>query len=196
MFKLNFDLFYELNHGSVVSVTHSNDRLGIDSTSFYRVRNSTLEVKYVDHTNDKIYERLADVMAKEGMPAPADWALLKNREIDRIKVDEHVSTWTLSHDRLEVLTICELAQVPCGPIYAIDEIFEDPQYAARGNILKVHDDRVGELSIPNLVPRLSDTPGSVNWLGPRLGQHNDEIFKTELGMTVEEIERLKAKGVV
>jgi succinyl-CoA:(S)-malate CoA-transferase subunit B len=55
---------------------------------------------------------------------------------------------------------------------------------------------VGELSIPNLVPRLSDTPGSVNWLGPRLGQHNDEIFKTELGMTVEEIERLKAKGVV
>jgi|688.fasta_scaffold1766244_2 hypothetical protein len=56
MFKLNFDLFYELNHGSVVSVTHSNDRLGIDSTSFYRVRNSTLEVKYVDHTNDKIYD--------------------------------------------------------------------------------------------------------------------------------------------
>ena len=147
-------------------------------------------------TNDKIYERLADVMAKEGMPAPADWALLKNREIDRTKVDEHVSAWTLSHDRLEVLTICEIAQVPCGPIYAIDEIFQDPQYAARGNILKVQDDRVGELSIPNLVPRLSDTPGSIKWLGPRLGEHNDEIFKTELGMTVEEIERLKAKGVV
>ena len=147
-------------------------------------------------TNDKIYERLADVMAKEGMPAPANWALLKNREIDRTKVDEHVAAWTLRHDRAAVLTICELAQVPCGPIYAIDEIFEDPQYEARGNILKVHDDRVGELSIPNLVPRLSDTPGSVKWLGPRLGQHNDEIFKTELGMSVEEIERLKAKGVV
>ena len=82
------------------------------------------------------------------------------------------------------------------PNLRIDEIFEDPQYAARGNILKVHDDRVGELSIPNLVPRLSDTPGSVNWLGPRLGEHNDEIFKTQLGMAIEDIERLKAKGVI
>lgn len=147
-------------------------------------------------TNDKIYERLADVMAKEGMPAPSNWAILKNREIDRTKVDEHVAAWTLCHDRAEVLSICELAQVPCGPIYAIDEIFEDPQFAARGNILKVQDDRVGELSIPNLVPRLSDTPGRVNWLGPRLGEHNEEIFKTELGMTVQEIEKLKVKGVV
>ena len=56
MFKLNFDLFYELNHGSVVSITHLNDRLGIETTSFYRVRNSNLEIKYVDHTNDKIYD--------------------------------------------------------------------------------------------------------------------------------------------
>jgi len=56
MFKLNFDLFYELNHGSVVSITHSNDRLGIETTSFYRVKNSNLEIKYVDHTNDKIYD--------------------------------------------------------------------------------------------------------------------------------------------
>jgi crotonobetainyl-CoA:carnitine CoA-transferase CaiB-like acyl-CoA transferase len=147
-------------------------------------------------TSDKIYERLADVMAKEGMPAPADWALLKNRERDRPQVDEHVSAWTLRHDRAAVLNICEQAQVPCGPIYSIDEIFEDPHYAARGNILKIQDDRVGELPIPNLVPRLSDTPGSVNWLGPRLGEHNDEIFKTVLGLSDEEIQRLTAEGVV
>ena len=147
-------------------------------------------------TNDKIYERLADVMAKEGMPAPEDWALLKNRERDRPKVDEHVTAWTNRHDRAEVLRICEQAQVPCGPIYSIDEIFEDPQYAHRGNIVKMQDDRVGELPIPNLVPRLSDTPGSVKWLGPRLGEHNDEILKGVLGLSDEEIKRLAAIGVV
>lgn len=147
-------------------------------------------------TNDKIYERLAEVMAKDGMPAPEDWALLKNRERDRAKVDAHVTAWTSSHDRADVLRICEQAQVPCGPIYSIDEIFEDPQYTARGNILKMQDDRVGDVSIPNLVPRLSDTPGRVNSLGPRLGEHNDEIYKTLLGLTDDDLRRLAAAGVV
>jgi crotonobetainyl-CoA:carnitine CoA-transferase CaiB-like acyl-CoA transferase len=147
-------------------------------------------------TNDKIYERLAVAMAKGGMPAPENWAILKNREAERQQVDEHVGAWTARHDRAELLRICEEAQIPCGPIYSIDEIFEDPQYAARGNILKMQDDRVGELPIPNLVPRLSDTPGSVNWLGPRLGEHNDEIFKGLLGLTEDDLRRLAAEGVV
>src|SRR4051812_30697962 len=147
-------------------------------------------------TNDKIYQRLAVAMGEPHMAQPENWGTLKNRERDRQQVDEHVGAWTASHDRAELLRICEQAQVPCGPIYAIDEIFEDPQYAARGNILKMQDDRVGELPIPNLVPRLSDTPGSVNWLGPRLGEHNDEVFKGLLGLTDEDLSRLSSEGVI
>jgi hypothetical protein len=56
MFKINFDLFYELNHGSTVSITHKNDRLGINSTSYYRMTNNFLEIKYVDHAKDKVYD--------------------------------------------------------------------------------------------------------------------------------------------
>ena len=64
------------------------------------------------------------------------------------------------------MRLCEASQVPCGPVYAIDEIFEDPHYAARENILRVNDPRMGTLAIPNLVPKMSATPGKVNWLGP------------------------------
>jgi crotonobetainyl-CoA:carnitine CoA-transferase CaiB-like acyl-CoA transferase len=147
-------------------------------------------------TSDKIYQRLAVAMGEPELAQPDTWGPLKNRERDRQQVDEHVGAWTARHDRAELLRICEEAQVPCGPIYAIDEIFEDPQYAARGNILKMQDDRVGELPIPNLVPRLSDTPGSVNWLGPRLGEHNDEVFKGLLGLTDEDLTRLSSEGVI
>ena len=45
---------------------------------------------------------------------------------------------------------CERAQVPCGPVYSIDEIFEDPHYAARGNILRMQDPRAGNLAVPNV----------------------------------------------
>jgi succinyl-CoA:(S)-malate CoA-transferase subunit B len=107
-----------------------------------------------------------------------------------------VATWTSRHDRAELLRICEQAQVPCGPIYSIDEIFEDPQYAARGNILTMHDERVGALPIPNLVPRLSDTPGEVRTLGPRLGEHNAEVYEGLLGLGAEELRRLADEGVI
>ena len=52
------------------------------------------------------------------------------------------------------MKLCEASQVPCGPVYAIDEIFEDPHYAARENILRVEDPRVGTLAVPNLVPKV------------------------------------------
>jgi crotonobetainyl-CoA:carnitine CoA-transferase CaiB-like acyl-CoA transferase len=147
-------------------------------------------------TNDKIYQRLAVAMGEPHMAEPENWGTLANRERDRAKVDAHVGEWTAKHDRAELLRICEAAQVPCGPIYSIDEIFEDPQYQSRGNILHMQDERVGELPIPNLVPRLSDTPGSVKWLGPKLGEHNDEVFKGMLGLTDADIERLASEGVI
>ncbi len=147
-------------------------------------------------TNDKIYARLAVAMGEPEKADPKGWGTLANRERDREKVDAHVGDWTSKHDRAELLRICEEHQVPCGPIYSIDEIFEDPQYQARGNILKMQDERVGELPIPNLVPRLSDTPGSVKWLGPKLGEHNDEVFKGLLGLTDDDLRRLAAEGVI
>jgi crotonobetainyl-CoA:carnitine CoA-transferase CaiB-like acyl-CoA transferase len=60
----------------------------------------------------------------------------------------------------------------------------------------MHDERVGELPIPNLVPRLSDTPGRVNWLGPRLGEHNAEVYQALLGLSDEELRRLADEGVI
>jgi crotonobetainyl-CoA:carnitine CoA-transferase CaiB-like acyl-CoA transferase len=147
-------------------------------------------------TNDKIYARLAVAMGQPELAQPESWGTLANRERDREQVDAHVGEWTAKHDRAELLRICEENQVPCGPIYSIDEIFEDPQYEARGNILKMQDERVGELPIPNLVPRLSDTPGSVKWLGPKLGEHNDEVFKGLLGLTDDDLRRLAGEGVI
>ena len=124
------------------------------------------------------------------------WGRLSAREADRAEVDATVAEWTASFDRADLMRICESSQVPCGPVYAIDEIFEDPHYAARGNILRMVDPRVGELAVPNLVPRLSDTPGAVKWLGPALGAHNDEIYRGLLGLDDAALARLRASGVI
>jgi crotonobetainyl-CoA:carnitine CoA-transferase CaiB-like acyl-CoA transferase len=147
-------------------------------------------------TSDKIYARLAVTMGEPELAGDDRWGKITARERDRADVDAHVSAWTSQFDRDELLKRCENAQVPCGPVYAIDEIFEDPQYKARENIKRMIDDRVGELSIPNVVPRLSDTPGGIEWLGPRLGEHNASIYGELLGMSAERIATLSREGVI
>jgi crotonobetainyl-CoA:carnitine CoA-transferase CaiB-like acyl-CoA transferase len=147
-------------------------------------------------TNDKIFARLAGAMGAPELADRSKWGTLAGREKDRAAVDEYVGAWTARLECKDALRICADAQVPCGPLYSIDQIFEDPQYAARENILKVFDERVGELAIPNLVPRLTGTPGSVNWLGPKLGSHNDEVYGKLLGLTADEMQALQANDVI
>jgi len=147
-------------------------------------------------TNDKIFARLAEAMERPNLADSSNWGSLAARERDRAVVDETVSAWTARFDRADLLKLCEASQVPCGPVYSIDEIFEDPQYAARENILRVDDPRAGVLAVPNLVPRMSATPGRVNWLGPELGAHNDEIYRGLLGLDDGELQRLKDAAVI
>lgn len=147
-------------------------------------------------TNDKIFARLAEAMERPELAEESRWGRLAGREAERAVVDETVAAWTVRFDRDELLHRCEQAQVPCGPVYAIDEIFEDPHYAARQNILHMADPRMGDLAVPNLIPKLSDTPGAVKWLGPALGAHNNEIYRGLLGLDETELDRLRKTGVI
>jgi crotonobetainyl-CoA:carnitine CoA-transferase CaiB-like acyl-CoA transferase len=75
---------------------------------------------------------------------------------------------------------------------AIDDIFADPQYAARGNLQRVQDPRVGELVVPAAVPRLSKTPPLLRHLGGALGAHTQEVLGELLGLDAEALARLRA----
>ncbi|ARP88293.1 CaiB/BaiF CoA transferase family protein [Bordetella genomosp. 9] len=147
-------------------------------------------------TSDKIFERLAHAMGVPEVAGTGKWGTIAQREAERAQVDEYVGAWSSQYTRDEVLRRCEEHQVPCGPVYAIDEIFEDPQYAARGNIVRFQDARVGEYAVPNVVPRLTDTPGGIDRLGPALGEHNDEVYRERLGLSPERIEALAKAGVI
>ncbi|MDR5815105.1 CoA transferase [Caballeronia sp. LZ033] len=147
-------------------------------------------------TSDKIFARLAEAMGTPELAGEGKWGHISGRERDRADVDRTVGEWTAQFTRDEVLARCEQFQVPCGPVYGIDEIFEDPQYAARENIKTMQDARIGELAVPNVVPRLSATPGGIDWLGPDLGQHNDDIYRGLLGLDTEQLATLREEGAI
>ena len=112
------------------------------------------------------------------------------------EVDGIVSNWIGRHDLNVVLDEFEKAEAAIGPAYSIDQIFEDPQYQARGDIVDIADEDLGTLKMTNAFPFMSETPAEVRHAGARKGQHNDEILGDELGLTADEIAKLKDDGVL
>jgi succinyl-CoA:(S)-malate CoA-transferase subunit B len=147
-------------------------------------------------TNDKIFARLAKLMGCPEVAGEGVYGTIEKRERHRASVDDLVAEWTSQYDQAEVLRLCDEGQVPCGPVAAIDELFHNPQYAARENILYFKDERIGELAIPNVVPKLTATPGAVEWLGQSIGACNREIYQNELGLDDAELDRLRNAGVI
>ena len=147
-------------------------------------------------TNDKIFARMAGLMGCPELAGDGIYGTIAKREKQRAVVDGLVTAWAQEHTQQEAVSLCDKAEVPCGIVASVDEIFRDPHYAARGNIARVSDPRAGELAVPNVVPRLTGTPGGIDTLGPALGQHNAEVYGRLLGMTADDLRTLEGEGVI
>jgi crotonobetainyl-CoA:carnitine CoA-transferase CaiB-like acyl-CoA transferase len=107
----------------------------------------------------------------------------------------------IAREAIAGLTLDELRsrlhahEVGFSPIYDAADVFADPHFIARDAIVSVADDELGDIRMQCVVPRFSETPVSVRRAGPSLGQHNDEAFAA-LGLTAQEIERLRAAGTI
>ena len=88
------------------------------------------------------------------------------------------------------------AGVPVSPIYSIADIFADPHYQARGDIIAPEDPEIGPVPMPSVIPRFSRTPGSVRFVGPSLGEHNQHIYVGLLGLSEADLVSLAAEGVI
>ena len=146
-------------------------------------------------TNDKMFARLCRAMARPDLAErfPTTAQRLRDRGI----VDGEVAAWTRDHPRAEILERCVSHDVPVGPINSIADIFSDPQFAARENIIhRLADGVAGRVAVPNVMPRLSATPGRVDHLGPRLGEANGDVYGTLLGLTAEECSALQQRGII
>ncbi|KTT14080.1 carnitine dehydratase [Pseudomonas oryzihabitans] len=145
--------------------------------------------------SDPIYVRLMQAIGRPDLAERPDLAQNDGRARHSELIDEAIAAWTGSHGIDEVLAMLERAEVPAGRIYSVADIVADPHYQARDMLLDTTLPDGATLKMPGIVPKLSATPGQVNWQGPTLGQHTDGLL-TELGLSEADIQRLKDAGVV
>jgi crotonobetainyl-CoA:carnitine CoA-transferase CaiB-like acyl-CoA transferase len=146
-------------------------------------------------TSDQMFVRLAETMEQPELASTERYGPQRLRLAAREEVNKIVANWVASFDCRTVLARCADGGVPASLIFSIADIFEDPQYRARGNI-RMTESRIGELAVPEVVPRLSGTPGEIRWLGEGLGAQNVEIFGELLGLDRDDIGALREQGVI
>ena len=107
-----------------------------------------------------------------------------------------VEKWTRSFSREDLIRICTDSDVPAGAINSISDIFHDPHFKERQVMANITVPNLGEITVPNVIPGLSDSPGAIDSLGPDLGQDNYSIYNQELGFSEEDLKGLKNIGVI
>ena len=147
-------------------------------------------------TNDKMFSRLTVAMGQPDLATAGQYQTVESRIADENEVNRIVQAWTGAHAQADIQHACNVGEVPCGAILSIEEILQDPQYAARKTLTDMMVEGVGELPFPSPLPRLSETPGQLNTLGPKLGEANADIYGDLLGLSEQDLKTLKEKGVI
>ena len=145
---------------------------------------------------DSIFRRMAEGMGQPELAEDPRFADHTARGENQAELDAVIEAWSLTKTSEEVDALMTEHKVPHGKIFRAPEMLEDAQFKARESIVKVMHPQYGEVAMQNAFPRLSDTPGLVRWVGPELGQHTDEILKSVLGKTDEEIAALRTADVI
>ncbi|MER9159319.1 CoA transferase [Mesorhizobium sp. M0778] len=127
-------------------------------------------------SSDKIFLRLAQLIGRADLATSETFETGPKRIKGRAVINDAVAQWVGSIPSAEVIRLCNEAGVPCGPILNIAQIFQDPQYAARGNIERIQDERVGSLAVPRGLPGMSETPPVLRHLGRSLGADTDAVL--------------------
>ena len=174
----------ERSGGALPGIAPSNTYLTADGAYVVIAGNS-----------DPIYKRLMHTIGRADLAEAPEFAHNDGRAAKSGLLDAAITHWTSSQPIDQVLSALQAAEVPAGRIYSVADIVSDPHYQARDMLLNAELPGGVSVKMPGIVPKLSETPGAVNWQGPTLGQHTDDIL-AGLGLTDADIQRLKTSGVV
>ena len=181
------------------------DRLGVvRSREGNRLANSapldnypTADGKYVCIVagSDANFSRLCRAMARPELAEDPRFARLVDRAERNDEINGVVADWTRSHTALDIEEACVACDVPVATAYTAADMFTDPHFAARDDLVSVDDPVVGPMRQQAPYPRFVGEPSPAPSGAPRLGEHTDEVLSTLLGLEASELATLRDRGI-
>jgi formyl-CoA transferase len=145
---------------------------------------------------DTVFARLCEAMGRSELAEDERFDSHASRGANQAELDTLIAEWAAQMEAAPLLKLLHESGVPAGETYRAPEMLNDPHFAAREAIITVDHPDLGEFPMQNVVPKLSDTPGAVRWVGPKLGEHTDEVMQDLVGLSTEELASLRTAGVI
>jgi crotonobetainyl-CoA:carnitine CoA-transferase CaiB-like acyl-CoA transferase len=166
---------------------------GVAPSNAYPCRDGSI---IIGANQNSVWARMAEAMGRPELATDPRYATHGARGERQAELDDLISAWTAERTAAEVLALMEEHGVPAGKIYKAPDMLEDPHFAARDALVHVPHPDYARLVMQNVFPRLSATPGAIQWPGQPMGAFNEEIYGELLGMSSAEQARLAEAGVI
>ena len=151
---------------------------------------------HITAMGEAVFKRLAAAMQQPQLTADPRFQDSRSRSEHHEAIDALIADWTSSLDLAVVESILESAGVPATRIFTMKDIFSDPHFAARGMLAEVPDEQLGKVTMAGVVPKLSETPGTLRMSGGVIGRDTRRILAEVAGLSEEELNRLTENGVI
>jgi len=148
-------------------------------------------------STENMFKRLVAAIGKPELVNDARFKTNELRVENRNDLDEYLNSVFSSHTLDELSELMNENGVAYGKVNSVVDILNDPHIKERGDLIKVYDAELGrDITMQGITPRFSKTPGSVKWVGPALGAHNEEIYGSLLEVGSNELQTLEDKGII
>ena len=141
------------------------------------------------------WEPIAKLIGRPELVDDPEWSTPGARLSKLDKMFQLIEEWSIRQDKWDVLAQLNDHNIPCGPILSTKEIIEDDSLVDNGMVVRVDHPERGEFITVGCPIKLSDSPVDVE-RSPLLGEHNGDVYTTELGVAGTELDELKANGVI
>jgi formyl-CoA transferase len=141
-------------------------------------------------------ERLFREMGRPELIEDPRFRTNRDRVANVEALDEIVSAWVGERTQAECIEQLVNAEVAVAPVADFKQLAEDPHLVARRTLVAIEDPELGTLRMPDVLPKLSETPGRIRFAGLPMGVHNEEIYRGRLGLAQAEFDALKAEGII
>ena len=144
---------------------------------------------------EAIYRRFCKVIDAPELATDPAFATNADRSKNRARLNEAIGAVTRKRTTRAWIELLNEAGVPCGPIYRMNEVFEDPQVRHLNITRHVQHKALGDVEVVGQAVELSRTPWSVRSASPEPGEHTDDVL-AELGYGAADIARLREQKVI
>ena len=146
--------------------------------------------------SESIWKRLCPALGRADLADDPRFAKNADRVENRQELIAFLSEIFMTRTTADWVAALNRADVPCAPVQTIDQVFAAPQVLHRNMLVEVDHPTAGTVKLAGIPVKFSATPASVRLPPPLLGEHNDDVLSSWLGMKTEEIDRLKEKSVI